>query len=87
MLLRRARDIAHRDAVPGAAAPGEGQIQQIANFLLERHDYDHRDQWDRIRGGHVCEECDDFLDKYILQCRQCMLQACRRCAHTRFGWE
>ena len=83
MLLRRARDIAHRDAEPGAAAPGTGLIQQIANNLRERHDCEHRGQWRWVEGPHRCDECGHCLRQFILQCRHCMLQACVRCKCNR----
>lgn len=83
MLLQRARDIAHRDAEPGAAPPGLIRLRQIANNLRERHDCYHDGWWRRIEGSHRCEECGDQLGKYILQCRECMLQTCAKCKRNR----
>lgn len=83
MLIQRARNIAHRDAEPGAAAPRPEVIRRIANNLRDRHDCDHGSRWRRIEGRHRCEECGYTLQQYILQCCNCMLQACRRCKCNR----
>ncbi|KAL6713732.1 hypothetical protein ACLMJK_008224 [Lecanora helva] len=83
MLLQRARHVARRDAAPGARAPAAGQIRAIANNLRERHDCDHQGRWRKVDGPHQCEECHTNLREYILQCRQCMLQACVRCKRNR----
>jgi hypothetical protein len=55
----------------------------MVQHLLERHECDHDEFWPRIPGAHQCEECNDHLPNYILQCGQCGIRACRRCRLNR----
>jgi Maltose acetyltransferase len=48
-----------------------------STVLRDRHNCTHTG-WRYIRGPHRCEECYFQLPSYILDCRQCLIQACNR---------
>lgn len=54
-------------------------FQEIVQEIRERRDCEHKGRWRRIEGPHRCEECGYKLPQFILECRHCQFQACRRC--------
>ena len=54
-LLERAYQVGERE---GRTAPA--QIAQLQRELVERHNCDHRERWDKISGG-VCDGCSERL--------------------------
>lgn len=86
-LLERANVIVDRPVAPEHLAlmpPREERVQQLVSELRDRHECDHRGRWRCVQGSHRCEECHNTLPKFILECHQCMLRACRRCKDNRF---
>ena len=68
----------------GNAAIARAEVDEMAEFLREHHECDHRGRWRRCeiyngRRGRCCEVCQRRVFKYLLQCRHCMLTACQEC--------
>ncbi|QSZ35863.1 hypothetical protein DSL72_006985 [Monilinia vaccinii-corymbosi] len=55
-------------------AEREALVAAAVLNLRENHECEHT-RWRQISGAHRCEECHDYLKKYILECRQCQLRA------------
>lgn len=89
-LYNRAAEIVDRDPQPLpragqlVAAPRARQVEQIAQRLRERHECDHRGTWRRLNESSRCEDCQMFLRRFILECRQCHLRSCVRCRYNRW---
>ncbi len=83
-LLTRANAIVDRDV--GARQLDDGrratQLERERQNLIENHQCRHLD-WRSRGGSHQCEECYDVLPRYIFECLQCRLMACRRCRYNR----
>ncbi|KAH7303289.1 IBR domain protein [Stachybotrys elegans] len=93
------RLLAHNEAIAGrrpqaAAQPRRqaqprqhAQVRQPAPQQVPVYDYynDHctHEEWDVLGGSHECEECQDVLEHYIMECMQCYLQVCKRCRWNR----
>jgi hypothetical protein len=65
-------------------APAPQAVEQAAQFLVAQHECDHDVVWKRVTVAAACEECGDWMPDYILECRQCGLQACNDCRRYRF---
>jgi len=77
--MARAEDIADRErGLAGHAAQFAAAVDRLRN----RHNCTHL-VWNRVQGAHDCEECGHNLPRFIFRCRQCHLQACRRCRDNR----
>ncbi|KAI1762122.1 hypothetical protein GGR53DRAFT_430471 [Hypoxylon sp. FL1150] len=59
-----------------------GNIDHIVANLRNNHECTHT-SW-RKRGPNICEECGEFLRRYIFECSRCNIMACRRCRFNRF---
>jgi len=73
--------VAARNA-PGAVAARANQVRNAAAHIATYHACDH-DEWSLLQGGNECEICHNYMDRYILQCDQCLLLACVRCSRHR----
>ncbi|KAK3345570.1 hypothetical protein B0H65DRAFT_425427, partial [Neurospora tetraspora] len=83
-LMAQANRHVNRDAGAGQL-PGPVRQQRVAaaaQHLLENHECAHA-RWTGRGGRFQCEECYDWLPRYIYECRQCRLLACRRCRFNR----
>jgi hypothetical protein len=45
---------------------------------------DHDEGFDRLPAAERCEDCGDFMARFIFECRQCPLRVCLRCRRTRY---
>ncbi|CAI7657406.1 unnamed protein product [Penicillium glandicola] len=65
-------------------APAPQAVEEAAQFLIEQHDCYHDGVWKRLDISAECEECGDLMPDFILECRDCGLQACNSCRMHRF---
>ncbi|KAH6691802.1 hypothetical protein BKA61DRAFT_647902 [Leptodontidium sp. MPI-SDFR-AT-0119] len=81
-LMSRADQLVARQ--PACANPLQvrEQVAEAAQMLRDRHNCSH-ESWEYLRGQHRCEECYHTLPSFIFECRQCHIQACKRCRHNR----
>ncbi|KAJ5991339.1 hypothetical protein N7499_011998 [Penicillium canescens] len=75
-LLAQAQEIAARNE---AGAPAPEAVENIVAQLRVQQECDHEDDWVRIEGEHNCDECDEHMPCFILQCPGCNMRACQRC--------
>ncbi|KAJ5796119.1 uncharacterized protein N7518_004659 [Penicillium psychrosexuale] len=76
MLQERAEVIAARNQpVP----PAPQHVEEAAEFLMEQHDCYHNGVWKKLNISAECEACGDWMPGFILECRDCGLQACNFC--------
>ena len=54
-------------------------FEELVREIRGRRDCEHKGRGRRVEGPHRCEECGDRLPQFILECRHCRFQACRRC--------
>lgn len=71
---------AHRPAV--APIVQQERVRRMANVLRDNHDC-VRHTWRRQNGSGNCEECGHWMRDYLLNCRNCHMGACVRCARNR----
>lgn len=57
-------------------------VENMAEHLRENHECTHP-KWTTVWGPHQCESCHNFLDRFILSCRECEMRACVRCRRNR----
>ncbi|KAF8063958.1 hypothetical protein FPV67DRAFT_1628838 [Lyophyllum atratum] len=67
---------------PIAPLVRQEQIRQMANTIRDNHDCVGH-SWRRRNGSGDCEECGNWLRDFLLNCRNCHLMACVRCARNR----
>lgn len=78
------RDLLELPSVAGQSTDRNMNINAIMAHLRGNHECSHN-KWRWVKGPHRCEECHHRLPSYIVECRQCMLQACNRCRRNRLG--
>ncbi|EWY79541.1 hypothetical protein FOYG_17289 [Fusarium oxysporum NRRL 32931] len=83
-LIRRANVVVDRDdnADRMDAAVRQARVEEERANLMENHECTH-ETWELRDGDRQCEECHDILPRYIFECRQCHIMACRRCRFNR----
>ncbi|KAK4122813.1 hypothetical protein N657DRAFT_664647 [Parathielavia appendiculata] len=83
-LFSRANDIVHRDGDAGRLGDVEraNRVERERQNLMRNHECGHG-TWRHRGGSHRCEVCHDVLPRYILECVQCRIMACRRCRFNR----
>lgn len=59
-----------------------GLIQAARRHLMANHNCDHT-IWKYRSGQNRCEECQDWLPRFIFECLQCRILMCRRCRYNR----
>ncbi|KXS97153.1 hypothetical protein AC578_3059 [Pseudocercospora eumusae] len=71
-LVERVEEIAGREDL------GEFRFGDLLEQIRQNHGCtDHR--WRRVQGRNLCEECDTMMPSFIMRCRNCHAQRCRRC--------
>lgn len=60
-------------------AVGEAERDEVRREILERHECGHQLGFDRVEGSNTCDECNQLLREYLMQCRGCHILVCRRC--------
>ncbi|KAH0359485.1 hypothetical protein KCU65_g9938, partial [Aureobasidium melanogenum] len=72
-----------RSAARGARDAGaQDNVAQIREDVRRNNECNHA-RWARHQGRHRCEECNNMLTRFILECRQCHIRACQRCRRNR----
>ena len=61
----------------------EQYVTRMVDQLRNNHDCLHTAGWTYTRGGGQCEECRDYLPRYLYRCGRCHFMACNRCRHNR----
>ena len=82
-LVDRAAEVIARDRPARLGPPGRAEMNEVMGIIRERHECDHTGRWRRVEGRHRCEECRNQLPDFIMECGQCLLQACVRCRRNR----
>jgi len=60
----------------------ENLVNRAVEQLRDNHECNHP-SWTLRQGAARCEECHNYLAKYILCCRSCQMRACVRCTRNR----
>lgn len=81
-LMSRANQLVARQPAGANPLQVREQVAAAAQNLRGRHNCNH-ESWEYLRGQHRCEECYHTLPSFIFECRQCHIQACRRCRNNR----
>ncbi|KAK4101968.1 hypothetical protein N658DRAFT_495906 [Parathielavia hyrcaniae] len=83
-LLARVNDILGRDGNARRLNDAEraNRLERERQNLVQNHECAHT-AWRSRGGSHQCEECYDVLPRYIYECVQCRIMACRRCRFNR----
>lgn len=82
--MRRVNAIVDRAADAGAIderARRERVDRERLN-LVQNHECAH-ERWEFRHGANVCDECHDFLEVFLFECRQCHILSCRQCRYHR----
>ncbi|TIC99841.1 ATP-dependent RNA helicase DEAH12, chloroplastic [Colletotrichum higginsianum] len=83
-LFARANVIVNRDANIPVLQPQQlaRRMEREVQNLLENHECGHT-YWAKRSAPGECEECYDYMPRFILECVQCRIRACQRCRHNR----
>lgn len=66
---------------PAPAAERRDRVHAMTNQLRENHVCRHN--WYVKQGAANCENCYNYLNRYLLSCRNCYIDVCVRCARNR----
>ena len=83
-LVTRANAIVDRDARGQQMNPARraGLLERERHNVIASHQCTHA-TWRCQYGQQRCEECRQMLPRYIFECCQCRILACRRCRFNR----
>ncbi len=85
-LLARANVIVDRNEPQAIGLVREAAVDAVVRHINYQHESDDDDcdhEWERIDGGHECDECGDELPYFIWRCEECEIYACTRCRYNK----